>query len=70
MGARGQYDVLGEGDVEAAVALDPDRPCVVGEGDVCSAGAQIIAIGVRQQPVPRTQAQSTRRASTWKYKAA
>ena len=55
--ARGQDDVLGEGDVEAAVALDSDRPCVVGEGDVCSAVAQVVSWRVRQEPVTRTQAQ-------------
>ena len=57
--ARGQDDVLGEGDVEAAVALDPNRPCVVGEGNVCSAVAQVVSGRVRQQPATRTQGQRT-----------
>ena len=57
--ARGQDDVLGEGDVEAAVALDSNRPGVVGERDVCSAVAQVVPTRVRQQPVTRTQAQHT-----------
>ena len=57
--ARGQDDVLGEGDVEAAVTLDSNRPCVIGEGDVCSTVAQVVSRRIRQQPVIRIQAQNT-----------
>ena len=37
--ARGQDYVLGEGDVQATVALDTSGPCVVSKVDVCAAAA-------------------------------
>lgn len=51
--ARGQDDVLGEGDVETAVALDARGPGVVGEGDVCAAAAQVVPARVCQQPAAK-----------------
>ena len=53
--AGGQDYVLGEGDVQATVALNSSRPCVIGEVDVCSAAAQIVSTGVCEQPAIHTQ---------------
>ena len=47
---RGQDDVLGEGDVQAAVALHANGPGVVGEVDVCAPAAQVVSVGVGEQP--------------------
>lgn len=48
--ARGQDDVLGEGDVQATVNLDASRPCVIGEVDVGAPAAQVVSAAVREQP--------------------
>jgi hypothetical protein len=45
-----QDDVFGEGDVEAAVALDPNRPEVIGEVNLHAARAQAVAVRVCDQP--------------------
>ena len=48
--ARWQDYVLGEGDVKATVALHTSRPGVVGEVDVRAPAAQVVSIGVCEQP--------------------
>lgn len=48
--AGGQDDVLGEGNVEAAVALDSHGPCEISELDVHAVVAQAVAIGVGDEP--------------------
>lgn len=48
--AGGQDDVLGEGDVQTAVALHTSGPGVVGEVDVCAPAAQVVSVGVCEQP--------------------
>ena len=45
-----QDDVLGEGDVQAAVALDAHGPREICEADVHAVVAQVVAVAVRDQP--------------------
>lgn len=53
--ARRQDDILGEGDVEPAVALDSNGPCEIGELDVHAIVAEAVAVGIGDQPACQQQ---------------
>ena len=45
-----QDDILGEGDVEAAVLLDTRGPCEIGEVHAQPISAQVVSTRIRHQP--------------------